>query len=606
MEKKFQCIRPSREHDGFSVSYIVQDSDELYEVQDKSKVIHFTDLGFEEPFLLWDPEYAFSPVYEKKYPVVLGDWNLNAPIFLQNIDKFSVIFLDEVGKSQLSGRIPAKVVGVPIFVSYVDVVERSDVNQVLKSKKIDVLFVGSFNPGIHSRRNKLLKKILTLPEDYKVAVVCGLYDRILYSEALSASKIVFNYSVKKEMNMRVFETLKSGACLFLEDDNVETWKYLKKFEEAVPYAESNITELIQKYISDDVERERITTLGYQKIKGITKGSVFKRMLEELKNDDIYRKSFQSDVSSFRSYINHIFNFPVCINDKNLGYAESWCFSLAENADRYIKSSLLSDLAFLYMISAVKINNGKEKFLEKSLRYLNSAVSFNPKSLIFWYNLAFLNYSMKNLSDFQTSCSNFFKCLKDLPLDESMKHIRGFPEPFSPIIFSHYSIFRTYIDNVWIKSFEDTQTLREEIARVLSAQVYVFLCNFALERGDYREAEKFCLQSLSLFQNLTSVYYTLGKIYMGMGRFREAAEAYIKAYEEDPLFFEKWIEIIYALYASGNKDKLDEIFREMKLISSRLYFFSGQRFGISIGNADYNITVKSVKDFINEHILTHGR
>lgn len=599
------CFRRSKDKSSFSVSYVFEKNGILMDVVDKSKTIPLTDVKFEEPFLLWDPEYTFSPVYDKRYPVVLGDWNLNSYIFLQNIDKFSIIFSDEVGSSYLSGRVPSRVIGLPIFVLYVDVIERDDVKDLLKSKNIDVLFVGNLNPGIHSRRNRLLKKILTLPENYRVAVVCGLRDKKLYSEALSRSKIVFNHSIEKGMNMRVFETLKSGSCLFLEDDNIQTWRYLKKFEHAVPYTDSEIFELIKKYLSDDEARERITIEGYEKIKTVTKDSVYRRILQEIKSEDTfskYNKSIYSEIASFRSFVNDVFNFFV-VDEKILSYAESWAFSLAEKVDRYTKSSLLSDLAFLYMVSVQKYEYDKRKLLEKAFEYLNSSLNFDSNSLIIWYNSAFLHYSAGNEKEFLESCSRFFRIIREFPTDESMHQVRGYPEIFSPIIFSIFSILKSYIDRVWIENFDNTYFLRNEIIKALSAQIYVFLCNFFLERQDFKEAEKFCHQALKLFNNLVPAYYTLGKIYLGMKRFKDAASVYLKAYNEEPFFFQYWIEVLTALYLSGDKQGLDEIIKEMKLISSRVYLYNGSGFSINFGEEEYSFNLRSVQDFIKEYIST---
>lgn len=604
---RFYNVQPSKDFPEFVVSFVFEDDQGNFSaIGRSSEKILLSKFSVKEPFLLWNPEYSFSPSYLKRYPVIVGDWNLNFYIVLQNINKFSVIFTDGVGSQNLSGRIPAKVVGVPLFVLYVDVFLKENLSSVMKKKKIDILFVGSLNPGIHQARNRLLKKILTIPEDYRVVVASGLYNNDLYSDLLSKSKIVFNYSVRNEMNMRVFEAMKTACCLFLEDNNIETWWYIRKFEDAVAYNEANLIDLVLRYIQDDNERERVAVSGYNSMRKITKSYVYKKIWEEIKDGvfDTYNSNFISEVSSFRSFVNHLFNFPICINDQNLDYAENWGLSLAEKSDTFVRSSVLSDLSFMYTISASKIDdtNKKRYMLDKAIKYINSAVAFSPRSLIYWYNLAFLNYSAKNIREFQIACSNFLKIASTLSPGESMKEIRGYPEPFSPIIFSHYTFFKSYIDLIWVQNFEKTDFLRNEILKVLMAQLYFFLSNVSLDYGDLKESENFCNQAINIFQGFSALYYLLGKIKMAQGDFQSASLIYTKAYEMDPFFVDKWPEVLSALLLSGNKDKFEDVLKEMKLISKRLYIFSGRTLSLSVGQFQENIVIKSIRDLINEYIL----
>jgi len=256
-----------------------------------------------------------------------------------------------------------------------------------------------------------------------------------------------------------------------------------------------------------------------------------------------------------------------------------------------------------MVSVQKYEYDKRKLLEKAFEYLNSSLNFDSNSLIIWYNSAFLHYSAGNEKEFLESCSRFFRIIREFPTDESMYQVRGYPEIFSPIIFSSYTILKSYIDRVWIENFDNTYFLRNEIIKALSAQIYVFLCNFFLERQDFKEAEKFCHQALKLFNNLVPAYYTLGKIYLGMKRFKDAASVYLKAYNEEPFFFQYWIEVLTALYLSGDKQGLDEIIKEMKLISSRVYLYNGSGFSINFGEEEYSFNLRSVQDFIKEYIST---
>jgi len=127
-------------------------------------------------------------------------------------------------------------------------------------KKIyDIAFVGKLGEG---KRKKFLLK---LKKEYPNSFI-GEADCKQIGKIYSQSKIVFNYSIKNDINMRIFEGLISGSMvitnriknngfeeLFEEGKNIivfENWNDLKK--------------KIDYYLRNEEEREKIAANGYQK------------------------------------------------------------------------------------------------------------------------------------------------------------------------------------------------------------------------------------------------------------------------------------------------------------------------------------------------------
>ncbi len=571
----------------------------------------------ENHIICQSPEYLFIPLSDYKLPAIWTDWNLNPSLVLENLKKFSVVFIDGAGAERLK-NLPVKIIELPIYAMFVRCpgnVVNGLCSDFMRRKDIDVVFLGSMNPGIHSRRNRILKKILTLPEKYRIVVGNGLYDGDLYYALLSRARIVFNFSIRWEMNMRVFESARTCSLIFLEDENLETWKYIRKWEDAIPYTYDEIDELIRKYADDEKSREKIAISGAEKLSRLTRESILNKIINTISGIERDRiVSIKSDVdefmrlrvATFRSAVNCVYNCSMIRIDHNFLYLENSALEIFKDIDLYtqepqrseFKASLLNDLAFIYFFSIVRMSDEKKKgvYVDKAQKYLMSALSIQPTSSLYWYNLIFTYHSLRRKDDFLFSVRKFFELINSA--DHGLNNVRGLPSPFCPLPFMHYNYLKTYIDKVWIDNFSDTDLIRRNMGRALLGQVYIFVSNFFIEENILDHAENYCLKALSLFPELSDIYFLLGKIKFLKKEFSESARAYIKGYELDPIFFGKWPEIISALASAGMKDELQKIQEEMKIMAKRMYVFNGfelEAFG-------QKIRVKSIEELVMEHII----
>jgi tetratricopeptide (TPR) repeat protein len=608
-EERQLCCLTSGRNSSFCITYVVKDKNgKLYWDRKNEFHVSYDDKEIENQtggnFLAISPEYSYVPLISKTFPVAWTDWNLNVPLVLSNIKKFSVVFIDRAGYETLGKySIPANFYPVPIFSVFAKCYNLN-CQDLKNKKKIDVLFLGNLNPGIHAERNSLLRKILLLPPKFKVVVGSGLYDEDLYCKALLGSKIVFNKSVSGAMNMRVFEAPRTFSLLFLEDNNIETPIYLEKWKDYIPYTQDNIYELLIKYLENDEEREKIVMRAYEKIKEVDQDKVWHEIISVIKKFErrnIDNEDLDLKRATFSSLINNLFNFPA-FSDKYISYAEKKGLAFIDEiseknefSEKYklFRSSVLCDLAFLFTFS---IRHAKDKeqvksFSQKAERYLNSAISFFPDSVILWFNYLNMLYNLGEKEAFYDITKRFLELMKNE--GKNSITISTLPDVFSYTLFMHYIYFRSYIDLAWLKYLDDIDSLKGEIFKTLLSQVYVLLSQYAFEEGNLNSAENFLSYAVSNFPEFADLHFMMGRIKFEKKEYSDSANFYIRGYELDPLNFFKWTEVLLSLSYAGKNDLFKRVWAEMNIMASRIYFWNGGEIQV----ADQKIIINPVSKII---------
>jgi glycosyltransferase involved in cell wall biosynthesis len=127
------------------------------------------------------------------------------------------------------------------------------------NKIYNIGFVGGLGMG---NRKKFL---LNLKREYPNSFI-GPADCKKIGEIYSQSKIVINYSIKNDLNMRIFEALMSGSMLIT--NRIKNNGFNELFEEnkdlVVFDSWKDLKEKIDYYLKNEEEREKIALSGYQK------------------------------------------------------------------------------------------------------------------------------------------------------------------------------------------------------------------------------------------------------------------------------------------------------------------------------------------------------
>lgn len=141
----------------------------------------------------------------------------------------------------------------------------SEINKNFKyGKKYDIVFVGNVNPSYSSKRIKLLQLIA---ENFELKIFTNVYGEEM-AKIYSQAKIVFNYSIYNDLNMRVFEAMSCGSLLITNrlpiesglEDIFEDGKHLVLYDN-----EQDLLEKIDYYLHHDTEREDIAYKGHKEV-----------------------------------------------------------------------------------------------------------------------------------------------------------------------------------------------------------------------------------------------------------------------------------------------------------------------------------------------------
>jgi spore maturation protein CgeB len=129
-------------------------------------------------------------------------------------------------------------------------------------KVFDIGFAGRQDQKLYSDRVRLLKY---LSGNYEVLNVQGMHYAKM-TKVYSLSKIGFNKSVRGDLNMRVFEIMSCGTMLLTDKiDNGVNDLFVNKKHLVMYENEEELNELVQYYLGNEEEREKIARKGQKEV-----------------------------------------------------------------------------------------------------------------------------------------------------------------------------------------------------------------------------------------------------------------------------------------------------------------------------------------------------
>ncbi|HOJ32721.1 MAG TPA: glycosyltransferase [Candidatus Hydrogenedentes bacterium] len=331
----------------------------------------------------WLPELVPPPLGIEHCPLptvaIVSDWSLRYPCLAYNLSRFDLVLVDKKGATFFRpvGVVPEY--RFPLYSHWTEVHQ----DQGLE-RDIDILFVGSLNSAIHGERSRLLERIAAAPQPWHVEIRDGVFGAA-YAALLNRAKIVVNYTLRGEMNLRCLEATACGALLFIEETNWEIGDWFRPGLEVVLYNEQNILPLLQRYLKDDTERSKVAQAGKERAM---------RLAGETRLDDVL-DIFAALEPSERPYLNFrehdkqradisLYSFDM---ETPMGAWAEYCLQKAaeEDSQNALAAAALGFRAYHRSLRADPETRQQE--LGAALHWSKEACRRRPELAVFHYNLA---------------------------------------------------------------------------------------------------------------------------------------------------------------------------------------------------------------------------
>lgn len=217
-----------------------------------------------EPQLLvwWDAYYQPLPPGIADCPipswVIPGDWNVHTLVTRDYLTAFDGVVAETPLLSQLDAQQPR--------ILWPGFAFDPALHRPLHLERVwDVTFIGNLNHALQQGRSTYLERLARL-SGWRIQILGGVYGDA-YVRLLNQSRVVFNHSIRGEMNMRAFEAPACGALLLMEADNQELAAFLQPGESCLTYTAENFEQVVTAILGDEPRRAQIAAAGQAAIQG---------------------------------------------------------------------------------------------------------------------------------------------------------------------------------------------------------------------------------------------------------------------------------------------------------------------------------------------------
>lgn len=237
--------------------------------------------GWEPDYFIWWGLYFPLPEDLADCPcpryLIVSDWHPYLPVLKHYLPLFDWVFADRALLDILANWGFAEASYWPAYSFAPQDIPARSPDQV---RDIDIAFIGNLNPRLHSRRSHYLRRLAALSDRYRVVIQSKIYGED-YFKLLQRSRLVFNHSLRGEMNLRAYEAPACGALLLMEADNREIRDFLTPDEACVLYTSENFESQIHGLLADPERCARIAAQGQQSIGQYSWEGQFENLLRQL-------------------------------------------------------------------------------------------------------------------------------------------------------------------------------------------------------------------------------------------------------------------------------------------------------------------------------------
>jgi glycosyltransferase involved in cell wall biosynthesis len=435
-------------------------------------------------------------------------------------------------------------------------------------KVYDVAFIGNLSPQVQRRRGKALERLLKLSDRFRVHVACGIYGED-YVRALCQAKIVFNQSIRGEVNMRVYEAMGCGVMTMLEDDNQQARQFFRDREHLVLYNDDNLEDLIAYYLTHGDEREAIADAG--------RAQVLARHTHRCRHEQVMsliRAELLGDASFDPSQRNALRQSPA-EREWNAARTLFWLGqyepTLALLFRRTIgddaPSALANDLGVVHAQAGMKCE--QPAMLASAMTWLQRAVELDSSDALAAFNLFRVRFAPMNGGHQQRPreaaeyLRDFVRRLEaNVTQTDSLRHdeLRVNENAL------RFPLESDRLNNEWqqvlMTHCHDADTRRKELARLLLWKACDDWGDALAAMGQWGAARHAYEKSLTCLPDDGYVTYKLAQLHRAVGDVQTALRHLRRAVAREPFFFAALYDLATLLRETGQRVEAAAICREV--------------------------------------------
>jgi tetratricopeptide (TPR) repeat protein len=491
--------------------------------------------GFAPDCLIWwSPEYSLLPEGIERCPIpsiaVLGDWNLGLWTTAPLLEAFDWVVTDRMGVRTLASQLDVPV-GYWRAFSFDSRLHR---RRPGVDRDIDVLFVGNLNHDVHHERAPWLSRLARLGTRHRVHILSGVYGDD-YAALLNRARIVWNRSIRGELNMRAYEAAACGAVLFLEEENLEVQDVFADRESCVLYNAANLEALVDHYLARPDLCARIAEAGWARVQRETYRDHLVKLLGDAKPLRTGRRWFASLPPWRRSY---------WLGLHALTSADPWRLEAA--AAHLARASVAADPAAVAAplgalaaaaAAATTDEDARARALASGASLLEAALRAHPHDVVSRINLAWI----------AAACGDEAKARREwITAREALRNGVTFPVDRPPVPFP-YDRFRVEWERASVEP--DVTPRMERFRPLLLARVSAALAG--TEVGAQARIERWT-ESVAASPGIDGNVRALGEALEAAGEVEAAIEAFLRAVDLNPFDWPSRLDV--ARLARGRRER----------------------------------------------------
>jgi tetratricopeptide (TPR) repeat protein len=475
---------------------------------------------------------------------MVGDWNLGGQAFRLMGDAFDLLIADRNGCERLWRAGFRNVAYAPLW--FFNPALHRRLPEVVRD--LDIVMVGNFNHDVQRERAKWLARVARLSKRYRVLLTTNVYGEE-YVHLMNRAKIVFNRSIRGEINMRVYEAAACGALLFYERENAEIEELFKDRHECVLYGEEDLEDLLEYYLSHPTEARQIAEAGWRKVQTHSGTHQIARIL------NLVESAWNTHIPSERPFYSlppaekdfrracHLLLLP---DNRILPRAEQ--LLLRAEAQAPTRADIANARGCLAARWADTLQDpvaiGSVRALGAQL--FERALQLQPDYAAARLNLSKLYLALSLLAPAQEELTKVLHFLRATEVHP--EQLRG---PYYP---NRFDAFKVEIEDKMGASTPGSPEWRESMRVLLLWNALETASDLAFATARYAEAASLAQEAVALKPEQGTTRHRLAKALRALGETTQAEEAYRQALREYPLSPEMWLELAELLCETEQTEK----------------------------------------------------